>query len=249
MRTTVLTVSASVALALPGPAFAKEVSAMKVCGRDDCITLKNRSLLTPIIESGGRPAATPRPAPFYRVTFQVSEPGHGLVGGWDTWYVPSPSLFQGRDEANTPYWYAPNANTLAYLRGRLATVKPYPAPRFTRVELGTTSVREPMSYAALFDPKFARTDEYADDWKPVTITATANPWTADVLLSYSPDKNVLWRGRERVRLPDRLAANLESGRSALASAPDRRSPWRWIGGTVAALVLGGGAFGLLRGRS
>ena len=82
----------------------------------------------------------------------------------------------------------------------------------------------------------------------MTITAAANPWTEDVLLSYSPSRNIFWHGRERVRLPGRLAAKLEAGRSALASVPDEGSPWSWVGGTAAALLFGGGVFGILRGR-
>jgi hypothetical protein len=248
MRTTLLILSALVVLALPTSALAKEVSAMKVCGPGNCTTLRDRALLTPLVTNAGAHAATPRPAPFYRVTLEVSEPGHGIVGGWKTWYVPSAALFQGRDEGNSPYWYAPLANALVYLRDHLAKIDPYPAPRFTRVELGTKPVRDPASYAALFDPGLARTSEYADDWQPVTIAAKANPWTADVLLSYSPSKNVFWHGSERVHLTSRLAANLEGGRSALAAAPAGSSPWGWVGGGAAALVVGGGIFGILRGR-
>jgi hypothetical protein len=248
MRTTLLIVSALVVLALPTPALAKEVSAMKVCGPSDCTTLRDRALLTPLVTNAGAHAATPRPAPFYRVTLRVSEPGHGLVGGWKTWYVPSAALFQGRDESNSPYWYAPSARALAYVRAQLADIDPYPAPRFTRVELGTTAVSDPASYTALFDPRLARATEYADDWQPVTITAKANPWTADVLLSYSPSKNVFWHGSERLRLPGRLAANLEGGRSAFAAAPAGSSPWGWVGGGAAALVVGGGLVGFLRTR-
>jgi hypothetical protein len=248
MRTTLLTLSALVALALPTQALAKEVSAMKLCGPGACTTLRDRALLTPLVTNAGPQAPTPRPAPFYRVTILVSEPGHGLVGAWKTWYVPSAELFQGRDEGNSPYWYAPSADALAYVRAQLARVEPYAAPRFTRVELGTTAVRDPASYASLFDPKLARATEYADDWKPLTITAKSNPWTSGVLLSYSPSRNVFWHGSERVRLPGRLAANLEAGRSALAAAPAGGSPWGWVGGTAAAIVVGGGIFGILRAR-
>jgi hypothetical protein len=249
MRTTLLTLSGLLALALPATALAKEVSAMKVCGPSACTTLRDRALLTPLVTNAGPQAATPRPAPFYRVTILVSEPGHGLVGSWKTWYVRSAALFQGRDEGNSPYWYAPSERALAYVNDRLAHLEPYAAPRFTRIELGTTSVRDPGSYTALFDPRLARATEYADDWKPLTITAKTNPWTDGVLLSYSPSQNVFWHGSERVRLPDRLAANLEAGRSALAAAPAGASPWGWIGGGAgAALVFGGGIFGFLRFR-
>jgi hypothetical protein len=248
MRTTLVILPALIALALPTSAFAKEVSAMRVCGPTDCTTLRDRALLTPLIRNTGPQAPTPRPAPFYRVTLVVSEPGHGLVGGWKTWYVPSVALIQGRDEANSPYWYAPSAAALTFLRTHLAGIDPYPSPRFTHVELGTRAARDPGSYTALFDPGLARATEYADDWKPVTITATSNPWTDGVLLSYSPSQNVFWHGSERVRLPGRLAANLEAGRSALAAEPAGGSPWGWVGGPAAALVIGGGIFGFLRAR-
>jgi hypothetical protein len=130
MRASLLTLSALIALALATSAFAKEVSAMKVYGSSDCTTLRDRALLTPLIRNTDPEAATPRPAPFYRVTLLVSEPGHGFVGGWKTWYVPSAALLQGRDEGNSPYWCAPSPQALAFLRTQLAGIEPYPTPRF-----------------------------------------------------------------------------------------------------------------------
>jgi hypothetical protein len=234
-------------LAAPANAAAKEISAAKICGPSSCVTSTDKGALMQLMASSAPVSAPPGPAPYLKLTFQVTEPGHGLVGGWDAWFVPSAGILSTRGEFGSPQWSTVDAKTVAFLKTAAATVDPFPAPRFTRVLYGTRPARDPNSYRVLFDSRWPVVFDSASDWKPITIVASAhNPWTDGLQLLYSPKGNVLWRGVDRFRVPSRIAANIEGRRSLAAAAPKPNRAWAWALG--AAAVFGLAAAAVVRRR-
>jgi hypothetical protein len=223
------------ALAAPANALAKEISGAKICGASGCVTSTDKDALMQVVQSSAPvPERAPGPAPYYKVTFRVTEPGHGPVGGWDAWFVPSAGLLSTRGESGAPEWSALDDPAVAFLEGAVAALQPFPTPRFTRVLVGTRPVRDPNSYRALFTPAWPLVADSASDWKPITIDASAhNPWTDGVQVLYSPSKNVVWRGADRVHVPARIAANIEARRSLRAPGQSPNRAWAWAAGAAA----------------
>jgi hypothetical protein len=244
-------VPALAVLAIPPSAAAKEISAAKICGVAACVTSTDKAALMRMAESSGPLASpdVPRPSSYYRIRFQVREPGRGVVGSWSQWWVPSGGALAGSGESGSPQWSSLSAAANEFLERRTAGLRPFPKPRLTRVVVGTDVARDPNSYFALFDPSWHVSAESASDWKPVVLTATAsNPWSDQAHLRYSPSKELLWRGAEFFEVPKRIAANLERGRSLEAAPPGRSYAWAWVAGAVA-LASGIGAIVTRRRRS
>jgi hypothetical protein len=237
------------ALVVVPTANAKEISAAKVCGASACVTTTDKAALLRMAESSGplSPTAAPKPAPYYKVTFQVTEPGRGTIGGWDAWYVPSKGVLSTIGESGSPEWSAFGADSREFARRIVAELTPFPTPTLTRVLIGNRSVRDPNSYLALFDPSWRLTTNFATDWKTIAVTASAkNPWTDGVQLLYSPRKDILWRGASRLQVPHRIAANIEARRSLTAAGHGRRLAWGWVAG--GGLLVGGPAAASVRRR-
>lgn len=178
----------------------------------------------------------PRPSPYYTISFRMSEPGHGVVGRWNAWWVPSTGALGAPGESGSPVWSSISGRAREFLTQRTAALAPFPTPRLRRVLVGTRPVRDPNSYLRLLTPAWPVSAESASDWKRIVVTASApNPWSAHAHLLYSPSTNVLWRGAERFDVPKRIAANIEAGRSLDAAAPGRSYEWAWAAGVVALL--------------
>jgi hypothetical protein len=134
-----------------------------------------------------------------------------------------------------------------------AGVRPYSAPRITRVEIAGKVARDPASYAKLF--RLSRpTDDYPDnpDWKTIRlVTARLSPWsTHAATLEYSPSTDVLWRGSEFIKVPTALAARLEARKSLAGVATASSFPWAaFLGGIGAAAVVAPAAFFVRRRRA
>ena len=241
MRKTFVLVALA-ALTVPANAAAKEISAAKVCGASACVTTTDKAALMQMTQSS-TPLATRPPAPtsYYEITLEVSEPDHGVVGSWNAWFVPTAGTLSTRGESGSPEWSSIGSESVDFLKTTAANLEPFPTPTFTRVLLGRRAVRDPNSYRGLFDPSWPLVATSASDWKPITIFASAaNPWTDGSHLLYSPRKNVLWRGAERLRVPAQIAANIEARRSLLAPAKSGNAAWAWAaGGAAAAAAVAG----------
>jgi hypothetical protein len=132
-------------------------------------------------------------------------------------------------------------------------VRPLPAPRITRVEIGGKGARDPVSYTRLF--RLQRpTDDYPDnpDWKTVRlVTARPSPWsTHAATLEYSPSTDMLWRGSEFIEVPSALASRLEARKSLAGVTTASFFPWAaFLGGVGAAAVIVPAAFFVRRRRT
>jgi hypothetical protein len=222
------------ALTFPASAAAKEISAAKICGASGCVTTTDKAALMQLAQSSDPSPTAPAMAPYYELRFQVTEPGRGLVGASDAWWVPSARLMAARSESGTPEWSRLTAEGVAFLDRTAANVTPYPTPRFMRVLVGARRARDPNSYRGVFDHRWRIVYDSASDWIPITITTSArNPWTDGLQLLYSPGGDMLWFGVERVHVPSRFAANIEARRSLDAPAQRPSRAWAWALGAAA----------------
>jgi hypothetical protein len=239
-----------------GTAEAKELSSFRACGAAGCAETRDPALLRRLIravELQGEPVATrtPSPAPFLRLEFSARG-DDGATPSFSQYYVPS--LGNLAVETNPGVWTWVRAGRLRSLIDRVAVgVKPFPAPRIARVEIGGKVARDPASYTRLFHLRVP-TDDYPDDgdWRTIRLeTARPSPWsTGAATLAYSPSTDVLWRGSEFVKVPSRLAARLEARKSLAEATTASSFPWAaFLGGIGAAAVVVPAAFFVHRRRA
>jgi hypothetical protein len=228
------------ALATASPAAAKEISAARICGVAACVTSTDKAALMRLAQSSGPLASAdvPKPSAYYKIRLQMREPGHGVVGGWDVWWVPSGGALAAIGESGSPQWSSVGGAANEFLKQRTAGLAPFPKPRLARVVVGTRLARDPNSYLALFDPSWPMSPDSASDWEQIVLTPTAgNPWSSHARLRYSPSKRLLWRGAEYFVVPGRIAANIEAARSLDAAPAGRSYAWAWAAGAVALLSV------------
>lgn len=108
-------------------------------------------------------------------------------------------------------------------------VKPYAAPRFTRVTVDSKNVKDPESYARLWTAG-TKANDYprGDDMRQVTFyTPSPTPWSdANYVVAYPSDRLVMLR---RTSLPRRSGASLGSNGVGARCAPGSIA-WRrtWL---------------------
>lgn len=235
------------ALVWAGLAQAKELASFKACGAAGCKAVTAPATLRALIkalELQGEPVTTdtPAPAPFFRLEF-TAKGDEGMSPSFTQYYVPAGGVIAIHPEAGSWAWIDAAALHSLYTKAT-AGVTPYGTPTFTKAALGNDVLAAPASYSRLFTLQGSTDDVPAEpDWIPITFGAAApSPWTTQAAtLEYSPSKNVLWRGVEYVKLPGRLAGNLEHHRSLAATASGGGFPWVPLLGALgsAALLLGG----------
>ena len=251
-----LTFVAFAFLASVGTAEAKELSSFRACGAAGCAETRDPALLRPLIhaiEFQGEPVSTrtPSPAPFLRLEFSMrGDDGKGP--SFSQYYVPS--LGNLAIETNPDAWSWVRAGRLQEIIDQVAAgVKPFPAPRIARVEIGGKLARDPASYTRLFQLRVPSDDYPADgNWKTIRLeTARPSPWsTGAATLAYSPSTDVLWRGSEFVKVPSRLAARLEARESLAGATTGGSFPWTaLLGGVGAAAIVVPATFLLRRRRA
>ncbi|HEX9380343.1 MAG TPA: hypothetical protein VF891_02510 [Gaiellaceae bacterium] len=235
------------ALALPAPAAAKELSKLDVCGSSGCNSTSDRALLRRIGvgSDGSVPADPPGLAPFYTLVYHV-RPGRGeSFNGrkeivFRTSFVPGAHLVRGTDENGYVVWTTASqvfTNAMARLTRGL---EPFRTPRITRVSVGGTFVTDPASYERLITITSENTDYVeAYDWTPVDYRSTqSSPWTG-VLLQFSAKKHALLRNNRWIHLDASLSKQVQLG-TALTTTGGSGFPWRWIGIAAAALLASAG---------
>jgi hypothetical protein len=104
MRPLALTLFALLLIAVP--AQAKEISAISVCGSEDCVNLDSKhdgNLMA--FANGGSPTDPPgTAAPFYRLRFTVREPGTDAHDSWTVQFVPKLRLIGSHGEGDQWVW-------------------------------------------------------------------------------------------------------------------------------------------------
>jgi len=242
------------ALALPAPAAAKELSKLDVCGPSGCNSTSDRALLRRIGEGsdGSVPADPPALAPFYTLVYHVrAGRGESFNGRkkvvFRTSFVPGAHLVRGTDEAGYVVWTTASqvfTNAVARLTRGL---RPFPTPRITRVSVRGTFVTDPASYERLITITSENTDFVeAYDWAPVDYRSTrSSPWRG-VLLEFSAKKHALLRNNRWIHLDSALSKQVQLG-TPLTATGGNGFPWRWVGiASTAALVAAGIGVALIR---
>lgn len=221
-------------LALASPAAAKGPVTVKICGQDDCVTVKDD--FTDPHGPGGTLvntdsldfAASPAPGPYYSLELRDYWAERSTF-----YFVPGAGVL--RVGSN---WLALADKDVASLTAALRDLAPFPPPRLTGAVVDGRSAANAAPYLALlgtlppadYPPPLARKIEV------VLKADRPNPWT-DVRrpLEYYPSRNLLHRQVEWLSVPPRLAAAIERDAGVAASAGPARSTWP---GYLAAIFLG-----------
>src|SRR5262245_50241511 len=115
---TALAAAACLAVALPAAATPATAGATgRICGASRCVTLP-RPLAIELSQrnDGFEPLATPRRAPFYRITIKAT--GHGYINKTIVWVPAAHAWFVEEHVANLPdtrYWRTEEKATRAAL--------------------------------------------------------------------------------------------------------------------------------------
>jgi hypothetical protein len=232
------------ALAIPTAAGAKNISALTLCGPSSCATIDDKDVLAGWMRSGDAgPTGTPPLAPYYRFDLTVTagagetfEDGKTSVT-WSQWYVPSTLAMRGESESGTAAWVVESGRAAEIMANAIRGVDPYPAPTITRATVGGRTVRDPASYARLFDAKWKSASDWsAGDRRKIRLySAAPSPWTdGKNTLLYSPKKRTLSRDGTVVSVPKSVAARLMHARSL-----ERGRAQRQLGLAVAGIIAVG----------
>jgi hypothetical protein len=238
-----------VLLVAPGAASAKELTQVQLCGPAGCTSVTDRQMLRRI-PTGGETTASPPPASsFY--TMRMTVDAEGEKHAWTVFYVPAPNMVAAPDESGRITWFPIFGEEATRLMKRLvAGVRPYPEPEITGATVdGKRVAGDAGSYLELFavEPAGEAIPKEAD-WVSIKLTSKdPSPWTnAGSSLAYSRSAKLLERGFDLIRLPDALAADVESARP-LGTDGRLLLPWLVLAGLVAA-VLALAALGALGRR-
>lgn len=226
-------------LVLADSVAAKGPFAVRICGSSGCTTVKQeldgRDLGTVLLVAADSPLKAPtvgEPAPAAYYSLQLE----GWPRSTEFYYVPSV-----RTLGAAPYWYQMFGGFVRRMETLTAGLRPWPAPRLTRVLVDGRRASDPAAYAALLGP-LPDAPVPTEMGRSVRITlsaAHAGPWT-DVPMSYFPAAGTLYRDSEWLRMPERLQTVVERD-AGLAPPPATSSgsrPLAWIvGGGLTALVL------------
>jgi hypothetical protein len=222
-RTLLLLALVGAALAAPTAANAKNISEVKLCGPSSCATVDDKTVLERWLRAGdGGPTGTPAIGPFYRFDVVVTAaPGETFENGktsvtMSQWYVPSAHAIRGEGESGAAAWVLLSGRADAIFSSATSGVDPYAAPTITRATIGGRTVRNPGSYARLFDPHWKIAGDWsAGDRRSIRLfSATPSPWTdGKSTLLYSAKKRTLSRDGTVVAVPRSVAARLANARS------------------------------------
>jgi hypothetical protein len=227
----------AVALALPGAAQGKEITALSVCGPTGCeeIDLAGFGHNDPIVGVAGN-GDWPPPSDFLRIDFTVD----GQKGAFSVFYEPDSGLVSVEGLAHSTEWARLAPPIATAVRRAAKRLEAFPAPRVTGVKVGERTVAgDASSYIALLTVEgpyvLPKTEKNAEGIRFETVHE--NPWTRDSILFYSED-GLIMRGGTFIKLPGDLAADVAAAR-ALHDRPAGRAtlPWIAIGTALAGLLF------------
>ena len=226
-------------LLVPGAARAKWTGDLRMCGANGCRTIERHlthdewPLLSQLVPWPSNSGPAP-PGPYYRLTIV---PVGGSSESEPIYLVPNAFRTRNTDGRGGAYWVR-----LSSIPEKLATaareLRPFPAPRVTRVVVGRRAAKEPHTYLRLFrlasprqrvrDPAAPRpseqptTREIVSYWErvrshfiPIELSARREtPWS-DFRTSLWIGKrhDLLLRDGELVRIPHALAERVRDAQS------------------------------------
>src|SRR5437867_3867596 len=119
---------ATVALALPAQAGAKEFVSLSVCGTNGCHTTRDHRALAEAMD--GEPQADPgQTGAFYKLRTAMDEPGqHGSLGRFTSWWMPTVGVIRG-DDGPLGGFTLPRPATKAVLLRLSRGLQPFPASK------------------------------------------------------------------------------------------------------------------------
>jgi hypothetical protein len=124
MRRAVIAAVVLAALAVAPAAAAKEITSVKVCGADRCVTSRDATLLQGLMNGGGTGSAPQHPAGAIRLRSRVGEPGGGAFH-FTNWWVPGTGLLLVEDGG----WITLPDRVAGVLETVSTGLRPYPARR------------------------------------------------------------------------------------------------------------------------
>jgi hypothetical protein len=132
MKRSLFSLTLVAALALAGPASAKEIAKVKVCGTSGCHETTDRQLLAGFGDGGSNVGPPKSPSPFYNVTLTVR-----AGDAHDTWtiaYLPSQNLIRTEDPAEGQAWLRPDAKTAALYAKLIGGLQAFPASKLPKIQ-------------------------------------------------------------------------------------------------------------------
>jgi len=233
------------ALAIASPAAAKS-NEMTVCGASGCATIPavDHRFADALLRWGDPEFVTP-PAigAYFELKSEMLSPE-----GLPAYFVPSgraiKASFTGR-----PEWIASRPGAEAALRASLPNLRPWPAPKLTRVLIGAREATKSDPYLHLFDdfPAAAPPPLGATRVPIVLRSERPSPWTDGYnRLEFAPGKMLLHRGDEWVQLPTALGEQIKGDVGLIPPNSTSGFAWAIVGGLLGALAVSVGAMALTR---
>lgn len=236
----------ALALLVPPPAAAKEITAAHVCGSAGCTDVDLSGGMHEFPGSGVTWSGPAPAGPFVEVRLTFDRMHAETV-----WYVLDADFFALPDGTGRVRWAPPADQRLDRLIIAAArTVRPY-RPRVTDAYVDGKRVAGDVSgYLALFAPgPDVSGRDHGDGFVSISLTTSPrSPWELTRLWFY-PDTGSLFRATETVELPRYVADDLRAGR--LIDGPNATGGFDWplvTGSLTVALALALGAAVLARRR-
>jgi hypothetical protein len=154
------------ALALAGPASAKEVSKLKVCGASGCHETSDKRLLAGFGDGGSNTGPPKSRSPFYNVTITVKAGKEH--DKWTIAYLPAQHLIRTQDPTEGQAWLVADSGAVALYTKLIGGLQPFPASRLPKIEPITAKVDEVVTPAVEIPPVVAD-DGAGFPWLVVTL--------------------------------------------------------------------------------
>jgi len=240
------------ALVFPAAAGAKEFRSITLCGASGCATDSSPPDVAPLgvafMDNLMRTTSTPRPQPYYRAQIDVG--GHDL---WTQWYVPGGQILSNRDEGGAPVWWDVRFQRGDVLRKLALQVKPFPAPRLSKVIVAGRRSQHPNANLPLLGGLPVTTAPSSNrGWIELFVTpAGRSPWLEDTTSVQFRSASSVAFLYENMRVPKGLANTIRAD----AGLPTVRSSggigsvkWGVLGGLIAIVMALGFLWTRRRGQ-
>jgi hypothetical protein len=139
MRRAVIAVVVLAALAAAPAAVAKEITSVKICGADGCVTTEDSTLLQGMMSGAGAGSAPRHPSGAISLRSRITEPGGKVIGRISNWWVPGTQLIVAEDGN----WWTLPAGAVVVLEKVSAELHPYSPDRLGARFAGTASNAAP----------------------------------------------------------------------------------------------------------
>ena len=237
------------ALALAGGAGAKGMTAVQVCGPAACRELPRSALERFGADDRGAAIGT-SPQAYYLLRFFMDEPGAAHREAFRGHYVRRGSALEAVGTGSE--WQARIDLGASVLDATLRSLRPFPAPRLTRVQVGAHVSADPRAYEPLLGLPPAELLSLPTVDLALRLTWSGrNPWSGVTSLEFDRRTGLLYGPNGYFRVPRGLAVRLGREAAGLPPVPPAGG-FGWVGVSAGAaatlLAVLAGSFLLLRRR-